>query len=92
MVGHGVCEGTVVAFATRASKYSIQYTDGTTAMLTKTALTELLPVLADETLAPTAAEPIPAPAVTEATAMAQEPVAVSSNPSLTGDLTLHFRC
>ena len=42
MVGHGVCEGTVVAFTTHGSKYNIQYTDGTTAMLTKTALTKIL--------------------------------------------------
>ena len=41
-VEHSACEGTVVAFTTCESKYRIQYTDGTTAMLTKTALTKIL--------------------------------------------------
>ena len=41
-VGSGVCEGTVVAFTPHGSKYSIQYTDGTTTMLAKTALTKIL--------------------------------------------------
>ena len=39
-VGDGVCEGTVVSFTTR--KYSIEYTDGTTAALTRTALKKVL--------------------------------------------------
>ena len=40
--GHGVCDGTVVSFTTAGGKYCIQYTDGTTAALTKTALTKVL--------------------------------------------------
>ena len=39
---HGVCEGTVVSFTTARSKYRIEYTDGTTAALSKTALKKLL--------------------------------------------------
>ena len=42
-VEHGVCEGTVVSFTTTGGcKYSIQYTDGTTAALTQTALKRIL--------------------------------------------------
>ena len=36
------CKGTVVAFKTSGCKYMIQYTDGTTAMLNKTALKKIL--------------------------------------------------
>ena len=43
-VGHGVCVGTVVSFMTSGYKYCIEYTDGTSAVLTKTALTKLLPL------------------------------------------------
>ena len=51
-IGHGVCEGTVVSFASHGSKYSIEYTDGTTAALTKTALTKILsPVSVPQILA-----------------------------------------
>ena len=100
-VGHGVCEGTVVAFITLWSKYNIQYTDGTDAMLTKTALTKMLiPVVADETAAlaanetsaAIAAEPILALAVVAAAAVAQEEaVTVGSNPPLASDFAWHFR-
>merc|ERR1712166_1279725 len=76
-VEHGVCEGTVVAFITLWSKYCIQYTDGTTAMLTKTALTKvLIPVVADETSAATAAEPTLALAVAAAAVAQEEAVTV----------------
>ena len=48
LVNHGVCAGTVVAF--KSNKFMIEYTDGTTAMVTKTALKKKLsPVLADVT-------------------------------------------
>ena len=91
-VEHGVCEGTVVAFITLWSKYSIQYTDGTTAMLTKTALTKvLIPVVADEASAATAAEPILALAVAVAAVAQEEAVTVSSNPPLASDFAWHFR-
>ena len=58
-VGDGVCEGTVVSFTTAGSKYRIEYTDGTTAALTKTALKRILlsppvPSTAAETDAPSA--------------------------------------
>ena len=52
-VGHSVCEGTVVSFTTAGSKYRIEYTDGTTAALTKTAIME---VLSPPPMASTAAE------------------------------------
>ena len=42
MVGDGVCEGSVVLFTTAGSKYCIEYTDGTTAALTKIALNKVL--------------------------------------------------
>ena len=48
--GHCACRGIVVAFVRSARRYTIEYTDGTTAMLTTTALKKaLLPVGADET-------------------------------------------
>ena len=47
---HRVCEGTITDF--KASKYIIQYKDGTTASLTKTALMKVLrPVLVEATAA-----------------------------------------
>jgi hypothetical protein len=47
-----VCEGTVVAFTRSARRYTIQYTDGATAMLTTTALKKvLLPVIPVEAAA-----------------------------------------
>ena len=44
MDGHCACQGTVVDF--KSGKYTIQYTDGTSAASTKTALMKVLsPVL-----------------------------------------------
>ena len=64
-VGHGVCEGTVVSFTTAGSKYRIEYTDGTTAALTKTAL---MKVLSPPPIAGTAAETDAASAIIGRTA------------------------
>ena len=61
-------------------------------MLTKTALTKvLIPVVADETSAATAAEPILALAVAAAAVAQEEAVTVSSNPPLASDFAWHFR-
>ena len=65
----------MVAFVLSARRYTIEYTDGTTAMLTTTALKKaLLPVVADETASPGANETSAgASAVEDATTVVEQP-------------------
>ena len=76
--GQTVCLGTVVAYKT-TGKCMIQYTDGTTAALNKTALKKvLLPTLTEET----AAVAVNAPSVETSIAMAERAAAVTDEPTL----------
>ena len=65
----------MVAFTLSVRRYTIEYTDGTTAMLTTTALKKaLLPVVADETVSLGANETsVAASVVEDATAGAEQP-------------------
>ena len=76
--GQTVCLGTVVAFKS-TGKYTIQYTDGTTAALNKTALKRVLsPTLTKET----AAVAVHEPAIETSIAMAEGAGTASTKPTL----------
>ena len=78
MDGQTVCLGTVVAFKS-TGKYTIQYTDGTTAALNKTALKKVLsPTLTEEP----AAVAVHEQAVGTPIAMAEGAEAASQKPTL----------
>ena len=76
--GQTVCLGTVVAFKS-TGKYTIQYTDGTTAALNKTALKKVLsPTLTKET----AAVAVHEPAVETSIPMAEGAETATKKPTL----------
>ena len=77
MDGQTVCLGTVVAFKS-TGKYTIQYTDGTTAALNKTALKKVLsPTLTKETAAVAVHEPAVETSIAMAETATQKPTLAS---------------